>query len=300
MGTALIELSAELSCEWGVEIKKGSYEKMIKGFDEIRNEDLADIKIEYNYHTHNYLCGHADGTVSDYVKVAVGNGLKSLGVSDHFAQPALPNCPYMNFDKLKKEYLPQFDTAEALFGERINIYSGLEVEYFSGYDDAYEALLREVDYLVLGEHYYFHDGNLFFCFRDEADKSRANSYFAQLAEGVKSGYFSILAHPDLIFFRGLKPDNEIMKKFEDVIRCCVDYGVKTEINAQGVRANGFGYPTDYLLEICEKLNAPVVVSSDGHFPEALCDSCVKKLYYVAKSRGLNIAEDGFIEKRKRV
>ena len=76
---------------------------MIKGFDEIRNEDLADIKIEYNYHTHNYLCGHADGTVSDYVKVAVGNGLKSLGVSDHFAQPALPNCPYMNFDKLKKE-----------------------------------------------------------------------------------------------------------------------------------------------------------------------------------------------------
>ena len=43
---------------------------MIKAYDDIKADDLLDLKIEYNYHSHNYLCGHAVGSVSDYVKVA--------------------------------------------------------------------------------------------------------------------------------------------------------------------------------------------------------------------------------------
>ncbi len=271
---------------------------MIRKFGEIRDEEAEKIQILYNYHTHNYLCGHAAGTVSDYAKEAVKNRLKSIGISDHFRHPELPFCPYMDEATMKSAYLPQFDAAEAEYGKQIRLFAGLEIEYFPGYDDFYKELLKNVDYLVLGEHSFLHNGKTANSFQSDTDKSCALSYFGQLLEGIKTGYFSILAHPDVIFSRGYVPDEEVLRKFEDVIRCCTDYGVKAEINAQGARANGFGYPTDYLLDICKKLNAPVVVSADSHSPEALCDLYVKKLYCIAQRMGLNIAQDGFIEKRK--
>ena len=269
---------------------------MIKTFDDIKADELLDVKIDYNYHSHNYLCGHATGTVCDYVEAAVKNGLKSIGISDHFAHPALAN-PYMDYDKFKNEYLPQFDEAEKKYGDKIKIYRGLEIEYLPGYDELYRTLLGDADYLILGEHVYLYDGTIANSFMNKDDLNGAIAYFDSVIEGVKSGYFSILAHPDLIFHNHLKPDERVLRKFEDVIKCCVDYGVKAEINGQGVRANGFGYPTDYLLEICKKLAAPVVVSADCHSPEALCDEVVKKLYVVAKKAGLNVAADGFIHKK---
>lgn len=269
---------------------------MIRKFDEIEEKAAEKVRLAYNYHTHTYLCGHAVGTVSDYVKEAVRNRLCSIGISDHFAHPAL-RTPYMDLAALKSEYLPQFSAAEAEYGGKINIYRGLEIEYFAGYDELYERLLQSVDYLILGEHDFMQDGKIRCAFLID-DKDGVTAYFDRLIEGVKTGYFSILAHPDVIFSHGFKPDAETLEKFEDVIKCCMDYGVKAEINGQGARGNGFGYPTDYLLEICQKLNAPVVVSADSHRPEALCDTYTKKLYCVARDMGLNIAEDGFIQKRK--
>ncbi len=36
-----------------------------------------------NYHTHLKLCGHASGMSEDYVKFAIANKIKELGISDH-------------------------------------------------------------------------------------------------------------------------------------------------------------------------------------------------------------------------
>ena len=41
-----------------------------------------------SFHTHTYLCNHAQGTVTDYYSVAVSEGCSALGFSDH--------CPYPN------------------------------------------------------------------------------------------------------------------------------------------------------------------------------------------------------------
>ena len=39
--------------------------------------------MDYNYHTHTYLCRHAFGTVEEYVARAVENGIKHMGFSEH-------------------------------------------------------------------------------------------------------------------------------------------------------------------------------------------------------------------------
>ena len=60
---------------------------MIKDYD-ARSFATKGVRIKSNFHSHNYLCGHAVGTVSDYVKEAVACGLETIGISDHC------NCPY--------------------------------------------------------------------------------------------------------------------------------------------------------------------------------------------------------------
>ena len=39
--------------------------------------------IKFDLHTHNQLCGHAIGTIEDYVKQAIKYGLHYIGISDH-------------------------------------------------------------------------------------------------------------------------------------------------------------------------------------------------------------------------
>ena len=50
-------------------------------------EDWEKIQLVSNYHTHNYLCGHAGGTVLDYVGEAVAHGMRIIGISDHCLPP---------------------------------------------------------------------------------------------------------------------------------------------------------------------------------------------------------------------
>ena len=45
------------------------------------------MKILANYHTHMYLCRHAEGHVEDYVKKAVESGYEEIGISDHIVWP---------------------------------------------------------------------------------------------------------------------------------------------------------------------------------------------------------------------
>ena len=55
---------------------------MLKDYG-VSADKLKDVKIVSNFHAHNYLCGHAVGTVCDYVKEAVENGFETIGISDH-------------------------------------------------------------------------------------------------------------------------------------------------------------------------------------------------------------------------
>ncbi len=76
-----------------------------------------------------------------------------------------------------------------------------------------------------------------------------------------------------------------------MIRTAVEHNVIVELNANGIRNARFSYPTDLLVEMCQKHNAKVVISSDCHVPKELCDSYVIKLYAYAKQNGLNVLDD---------
>lgn len=102
--------------------------------------------------------------------------------------------------------------------------------------------------------------------------------------------FSVLAHPDLIFYRNPELTKNVKKSFAEMIRVAAECGVAVEFNANGIRSHGFRYPTDLLAECCAKYNAPIVVSSDCHKPQYLCDGYVKRLRAYVVKCGLNLVE----------
>jgi len=261
---------------------------MIKDYEKFGYSNEALPIIEYNLHSHNYLCGHASGTVRDYVAEACRNNMKCIGISDHIGQPN-HSTPYVKFEDFDQKYLSQFAIAERDFGNKIKICVGGEIEYIRANIDYYKKLLTKLDYLILGQHVFLHDGKTLNSFFDGNTEDKVLSYIKQVKEGVSTGLFAILGHPDVILSAGIVPTANIETAFADLIKTANEKGVLVELNTNGIRNNGFWYPSDMLIEACIGCNAKVVVSSDCHKPEWLYDDCFKKLYAYALSRGLNIA-----------
>ena len=43
-----------------------------------------------DYHTHNERCGHATGTIENYILEAIDKNLDEIGITDHFPVDVLP------------------------------------------------------------------------------------------------------------------------------------------------------------------------------------------------------------------
>ena len=106
-----------------------------------------------NFHTHNYRCEHARGTVDDYVQKAIENGYTELGISDHAPVPK-----YYTKNRMKMEdfegYLKEIEDAKQKNKDKIKIYKSVEIEYFPEFSSYYRELQTKLDYLVLGLHAY--------------------------------------------------------------------------------------------------------------------------------------------------
>ncbi|MDE5563254.1 MAG: histidinol-phosphatase [Clostridiales bacterium] len=254
-------------------------------------EDWENIQLVSNYHAHNYLCGHAGGTVLDYVGEAVAHGMKIIGISDHCLPPIATYDPYFSAKNIDKQYLPQFDEAEELYGDKIKILRGVEIEYFAGYPDYYKRLTDMLDYMVLGQHLFMWDGQMYNSFVDGTDDKSVAAYFDSVCDAIDSGLFAMVAHPDLIFYRLNKMTEYMVGAMEQVVKLAADKKIPLELNSNGMRYHRNKYPTQQLVDLCLKHNARVVVSSDAHSPDSLCDMYMRALYAYAKNIGLNVVDE---------
>ena len=263
---------------------------MLKDYYDRTEAEAAAVRVRSNYHTHVYLCEHAVGDACDYVREAVRNGLDTIGISDHCMPSRPTGMRYLTQTTLKTLYLPLIAAAKKEYGDKIKILSAVELEYFDGNDGYYRKLLDSLDYLVLGQHEYCDGYAHYDSFCDYADDGRVAAYCKSVIAAVRTGMFSVLAHPDLIFYRNPELTKNVKKSFAEMIRVAAECGVAVEFNANGIRSHGFRYPTDLLAECCAKYNAPIVVSSDCHKPQYLCDGYVKRLRAYVVKCGLNLVE----------
>lgn len=223
--------------------------------------------MDYNYHTHTYRCGHASGTEEEYIKRAIDCGVKYMGFSDH--APLVFSDGYESFFRVPiskvQDYFSTISALREKYKDKIDIKIGFEMEY---YPNIFAEMLKTVkgygaEYLILGEH--FSDEEYPVALQHSAAPSDSvdnlKTYVDRVIEGIKTGKFTYVAHPDMINFTG---DTEVYK--EQMRKICIasrEFCVPLEINCLGIRDKR-NYPCSDFWEIAGEENSPVTFGFDAH------------------------------------
>lgn len=238
-----------------------------------------------SYHTHTPYCGHALGkSTAEYAKAAYDAGVEILGFSDH--------CPFKDRDlgsRMKYEtlslYLNEVEELKREYEGKMKIYKGVEIEYLEECarpgNNFYEYLLNELklDYLLLGEHFFDTTEGKIVNLYDITCPEMIVDYAMACEKAMSTGYFKVLAHPDLFGVNDFAWDINMERATDIIIEGAIKHKVILEYNANGYRrgvrhfesGDRYMYPMDNFWKKVSKTEAQVIIGSDSHNPKEIWD-----------------------------
>ncbi len=224
--------------------------------------------IKVNYHTHTHRCNHAVGTDREYVEKAIEAGIKILGFSDH-APYCFKGGYYSNFRMLvgeTGEYVSSIRRLKEEYKDDIKIFIGYELEY---YPDFFFDTCRMIegygyDFLIQAQHFCGNEEGEISSGTPTDDEKRLKRYVSQTIEGMNTGKYFYLAHPDLIRYTG---SEEIYDRhMRKICRTAKKLDMPLEINVLGVHDGRF-YPHERFWRIAAEEKCSAIIGIDAHSPE---------------------------------
>ena len=194
-----------------------------------------------NYHTHTTRCMHATGDDEDYVLSAIKGGYRILGFSDH--TPWKYRTDYVADMRMLPEELPGYvkslKTLREKYHDRIDIRIGLECEYFPQYIHWLKEQIKkyQLDYIIFGNHHYHTDEKFPYFGHHTNSRDMLDLYEESAIEGMESGLFSCLAHPDLFMRSYPKFDHHCTTISWHICRTAARLNVPLEYNIGYVAYN---------------------------------------------------------------
>ena len=223
-----------------------------------------------NYHSHTTRCNHASGTEREYIEMAIKNGFKILGFSDHTPQPY--PADYYSHIRMRMDELENYvDTLVNLrneYKDDIQILIGFEVEYTRKY---FDKLIKElnnypVDYIIQGQHFVQDEIEGFYAGHMTDSEQDLIDYVDYAIEGMKTGLFSYLAHPDLIYYTG--SDDIFKKHMSKLVAASIDLNIPLEVNMLGFDEKR-NYPCHNFFGLAKEMGASFIIGCDAHTPETV-------------------------------
>lgn len=253
--------------------------------------------IKTNYHTHHELCNHAVGTTIDYVAHAIEHGFEELGMSDHVYNDRL-NDDFRMKEKEYPIYLEDVRKHQLKYKDQIKIFLGLECEYIERDPSYYKRLFDDVEYLILGQHFVEDKTGQLISSFGLTQPQHVMQYAKDVCEALKTGYFSMVAHPDL-FMCGYDTFDDVCEKATHmIVQTAIDQDVPLEFNANGIRRGvkhtsqgiRYPYPRKEFWEIVQTYKPKIILSSDAHAPHLLTDETMEQAIQILKDWNLEIIE----------
>ena len=222
--------------------------------------------MNYNFHTHTYLCGHASGIPEEYIQRAIRCGIQYLGFSDH--APMLIGGNEKIATRMKASeiegYVAELKRLREKYKDQIDLSIGLEIEYYPSFFSETLKRIKEFDieYLILGQHFSREERSGYqYVTAPIADEDDFKEHVAQVVEGIHSKVFTYVAHPDVFHFTG---DQALYR--QEMRKICVasrECNVPLEINMLGIRDHR-NYPTPLFWEMAGEEKCPVTFGFDAH------------------------------------
>ena len=252
----------------------------------------------YNYHTHTARCRHASGTDREYVEKAIEAGIKTLGFADH--APYLfknHNDYYSSFRMFTDElqnYAESVRTLAKEYAKDIRILLGFELEYYPAFHQDEMEFLSQVkpDYRIMGQHFLENEIDGIYNGGPLNKPEQLTRYVSQVLEGLATGDFAYLAHPDLAGYNF--PKEHVQKEYLRLCEGAKALKIPLEINLLGLRT-GRHYPSATLFEIVAKVGNDVVLGTDAHAPNEFLHPTDKTMaLQMVNDLGLKLIEKPFI------
>lgn len=229
-----------------------------------------------DYHIHTFRCGHAVGTVSEYVAEARKKGLREFGIADHLPLYWLPEdrrdpglaMPWSDLEV----YIEEVQQAQRENPD-LSIKLGLETDYVPGHEAELEKILRHLplDYVLGSVHFLgdwaFDDPDRVEQYQQHDIRELYSRYFKTVQQGAATGLFDIMSHPDLIKKFGFKPGGSLTDLYLETVKVFKEADVCVDVNAAGWRYPCRElYPAPEFLQLCYQYGVPVTLGSDAHKP----------------------------------
>ncbi len=230
-----------------------------------------------NYHTHTKRCKHAQGEDEEYVLSAIENGYEVLGFSDHtpwaYKEP-FSSSTRMDLDMIE-DYVISIRELKEKYASKIEILLGLECEYFPEYMDSLKEMIKkyDIDYIIFGNHFYKTDEYREYYGRVCSDDIYMERYLMGAIEGLKTGLYSYLCHPD-VFMRARRVFDDVARDISyKICRYAKENDVLLEYNLEGMRIEDEGreahYPCAGFWKIASEVGNKAIIGVDAHRPDSL-------------------------------
>lgn len=234
--------------------------------------------MKFDLHTHHLRCGHAEGTIEDYIRSAIEAGFTAIGISDHspyFAHEL--DRPQPRIAMARSEfagYVNEILSLKEKYRDRIEVLLGVESDFFPEhahvYRTAYEAY--PFDYIIGSVHQVggvsIFNRNRWKGLSEAKHVEEKKSYYRLIEESARSGIFQVLGHIDAM--KGYYPafsDIAAHDAIDDALKAISDNRVAIEINTSGSTKDcGGWYPADAILERALHFGVDVTFGSDAHHP----------------------------------
>lgn len=255
------------------------------------------------FHSHSRF-DDGNEELEAYIISALEKGFKVFGFSAH--APVLFESYWNMKQECFEEYIETVDALKEKYRDSIEIYTGLETDFYPGCTDW--RVKNGIDYTIGAIHFIKNektgvymplDGS-----REEFEETLKNgfdndiqalveAYYGQIREMLLKMPPNIIAHLDVIkknnngnyfnedddYYR-----NEVLKTL-DVISLT---NTIVEVNTGGI-ARGYmdePYPSKWILEACLDMDIPIMVNSDSHHPDNI-DFYYEEAYKLLKGIGFN-------------
>ena len=238
--------------------------------------------MKFDLHTHHERCGHAQGSLREYVEAAIANGLAMIGLSDHsplFAETE--DQPYKGRTMAKSSfpaYVKEMLQLKQEYQDRIEVLAGVESDYFPEHERLYRDIYASypLDY-VIGSVHYMNGSHIFAARRwedaDEEELLRDKITYLQLIQqSARSGLFQILGHIDAIKKNIPAFASIETPALDETLKVIAEHDVAIEVNTSGTynRCAGW-FPDDDILQRACFYGIKVTFGSDAHVPDRVGD-----------------------------
>lgn len=254
--------------------------------------------LKANYHAHTTRCQHASGTEREYIEAAIDMGIKKFGFSDHIPCPFQDG--YVSHIRMTMEQAGEYVSCIRKLAEEykdeIEVYVGFEAEYIPRFYAQQMAMFRSLgcDYLIMGQHFLDSEQNGPYMGAPTDDESRIRAYVNSIIEGMETGSYSYLAHPDLMNYQGM--DSVYDWEMTRLCKRLKELQIPLELNILGM-GEGKHYPADRFWRVAGEIGNDVILGLDAHCVQNIqaVESYEKCLAIVEKYQLLLIHE---LEMRK--